>query len=110
MAGDPDRRLPPSELVGAYRYIVIDQLDLVTSAVNEIRSQSIPKTTTTTTTTTTTIDPKLAVDLEGVNLGRHGTITLITVSTRDIVFLFDLLKLGPEAFDLGLKVRETVPR
>ena len=107
MAGDPDRRLPPSELVGAYRYIVIDQLDLVTSAVNEIRSQSTPKTTTT---TTTAIDPKLAVDLEGVNLGRHGTITLITVSTRDIVFLFDLLKLGPEAFDLGLKVRETVPR
>jgi len=43
------------------------------------------------------------VDLEGVNLGRHGTITVITIATRDIVYIFDILKLGPIAFDLGLK-------
>lgn len=93
MAGDGPRPLPVPKSVGDYRYIVIDQLDLVTSAVNEIKSKVVPG----------GYCPTLAVDLEGVNLGRRGTITVITVATRDVVYLFDLLNLGPSAFDSGLK-------
>jgi len=93
MANEFPCLLPAPTPVGDYRYIVIDQLDWVTSAVNEIKSKVVPG----------GYCPTLAVDLEGVNLGRHGTITIITVATRDVVFLFDLLKLGAGAFERGLK-------
>lgn len=46
----------------------------------------------------------LAVDLEGVNLCRHGEICIITVATRiGAVFLFDVTQLGGIAFSCGLQ-------
>ena len=47
--------------------------------------------------------PSLAVDCEGVNLSRDGTITIITVATRNKVFLFDVQQLGGVVFDAGLR-------
>ncbi|KAK9806929.1 hypothetical protein WJX72_007854 [[Myrmecia] bisecta] len=40
----------------------------------------------------------LAVDCEGVNLGRHGKLCLVQVATRDQVWLFDVSTLGKTAF------------
>ncbi|XP_052082075.1 uncharacterized protein LOC127719809 [Mytilus californianus] len=45
----------------------------------------------------------IALDLEGLNLSRSGTITLLAIATRSQVYLFDVLKLGPATFDKGLK-------
>lgn len=45
----------------------------------------------------------IAVDCEGVNLGRDGTLTLVTIGTRTNTFLFDVLKLGARVFDRGLR-------
>ncbi|CAC5423185.1 EXD1 [Mytilus coruscus] len=45
----------------------------------------------------------IALDLEGLNLSRSGTITLLAIASRSQVYLFDVLKLGPSTFDKGLK-------
>ncbi|CAC5423187.1 EXD1 [Mytilus coruscus] len=45
----------------------------------------------------------IAIDLEGANLSRAGTITLLAIATRSQVYLFDVLKLGPASFEKGLK-------
>ena len=95
MADVPLSGLPAPRQAGTYQSIVIDQLDWVSLAVVEIKSKVKPG----------GYCPSLAVDLEGVNLGRHGTITVITIATRDVVYIFDILKLGPSAFNDGLKVR-----
>ena len=48
----------------------------------------------------TTLPPNLFVDLEGTNLGREGSISIISLLDRSQqkVFLIDLFKLGDEAF------------
>ena len=43
----------------------------------------------------------IAVSLEGQFLGRHGKLSLITFSTPDIVFMFDVVSIGNQCFDLG---------
>eukprot|EP00929_Paragymnodinium_shiwhaense_P104473 TRINITY_DN68912_c0_g1_i1.p1 TRINITY_DN68912_c0_g1~~TRINITY_DN68912_c0_g1_i1.p1 ORF type:complete len:301 (-),score=76.85 TRINITY_DN68912_c0_g1_i1:547-1416(-) len=49
--------------------------------------------------------PVIAVDIEGVNLGREGEICVIQIATESRhVYLFDIVTLGAAAFDLGLKV------
>ncbi|CAG2246093.1 EGL [Mytilus edulis] len=45
----------------------------------------------------------IAIDLEGANLSRAGSITLLAIATRSQIYLFDVLKLGPATFDKGLK-------
>ena len=46
----------------------------------------------------------LAVDCEGVELGRGGKITLIQIGAKgDTVYLFDVLELGKDLFSVGLK-------
>ena len=47
--------------------------------------------------------PSLAVDCEGVNLSRDGTITIVSVATRNKVYLFDVQQLGAVVFDAGLR-------
>lgn len=47
-------------------------------------------------------EAEIGVDIEGVDLCRHGRISLIQVATHsNDVFLFDITKLGPEAFERG---------
>mgnify|MGYP001793955576 CR=1 FL=1 len=43
----------------------------------------------------------LAVDCEGVNLGRIGELCLMQIATEKSVYLLDIVKLGKEIFDLG---------
>ena len=44
----------------------------------------------------------LAVDCEGDSLSRKGALTIITVATKDKVYIFDVLKLGQVVFSSGL--------
>jgi exonuclease 3'-5' domain-containing protein 1 len=44
---------------------------------------------------------KLAIDLEGVNLCRHGRVSIIQIfaDTSNVIWLIDITTLGREAFD-----------
>lgn len=44
----------------------------------------------------------IAVDCEGVSLSRKGALTIITVATEDLIYIFDVLKLGRIVFSSGL--------
>jgi len=77
--------------VGPFSYILIDEIEDILPAVNEIKSKIKPG-----------YCPSLAVDLEGVTLGRNGSITVVTIATIDTVYLFDALKLGSQLFRKGL--------
>lgn len=47
---------------------------------------------------------RIAVDIEGINLGRDGKICIIQIATDlNEIFLFDIVTLSQEAFDAGLK-------
>lgn len=46
---------------------------------------------------------RIAVDLEGNNLSRSGTITLVAVGTPSMAYLFDIIGLGRKVFDSGLR-------
>jgi len=47
---------------------------------------------------------EIAVDLEGEELSRHGPLCILQVAVRDgRVFLFDVIQLGREGFDQGLR-------
>ena len=49
-------------------------------------------------------DKEIAVDCEGWNLSREGTLDILSIATRhQEVYLFDIAKLGALAFDSGLK-------
>ncbi|XP_060083371.1 uncharacterized protein LOC132562635 [Ylistrum balloti] len=45
----------------------------------------------------------LAVDCEGIDLGRAGELKVFTISTPVNTFIFDILKLGKQVFDDGLR-------
>lgn len=45
----------------------------------------------------------LAVDCEGVNLGRSGELTVLSIAIPNKTFIFDVLKLGKHVFDDGLR-------
>jgi exonuclease 3'-5' domain-containing protein 1 len=47
--------------------------------------------------------PSIFIDLEGMNLGRHGSISIMSlyVLTKRTVYLIDVYKLGNEAFSTG---------
>ncbi|XP_070554413.1 uncharacterized protein [Ptychodera flava] len=44
----------------------------------------------------------IAINMEGVLIGRQGTICVLQVATRQHVFLFDMIKLGLRGFNQGL--------
>ncbi|CAL1529970.1 unnamed protein product [Lymnaea stagnalis] len=44
----------------------------------------------------------VAVNFDGVHLGRNGTLSLIEVATETKLFVFDMLKMGVNAFNEGL--------
>ena len=46
---------------------------------------------------------QLSVDCEGVNLGRDGELCLIQIATSSKVYLFDIVELKGQVFDLGKK-------
>jgi len=65
----------------------VDTVSKVVNAVKELRRQT-----------------EIAVDCKGNNLGRLGTLDILTIGTLNRkVFLFDIAKLGSEAFDFGLR-------
>jgi len=43
----------------------------------------------------------LAFDMEGFQLGRNGTTSLVQLASKDTVYLFDILTLGASAFGVG---------
>ena len=45
----------------------------------------------------------IAVDCEGVELSRFGSVTLINIAVSDQVYLIDALKIGSTAYDGGLR-------
>ncbi|XP_033761075.1 uncharacterized protein LOC117342894 [Pecten maximus] len=64
---------------------LVDEMADVADALAEIRNHDL-----------------LAVDCEGVDLGRTGELTVLTMATPDKTFIFDILKLGKQVFDDGL--------
>jgi hypothetical protein len=45
----------------------------------------------------------IAVDCEGVDLSRFGSVTLINIAVSGQVYLIDVLKIGNTAYDGGLR-------
>jgi len=45
----------------------------------------------------------IALDTEGVDLGREGQVTVLQIGTVDKIYLIDILALGEQAFDGGLR-------
>jgi len=68
-------------------YVYIDKIDeTLHNAILEIGSNSV-----------------IAIDCEGVALGRKGKICLLQIATETNVFLFDVQTLGASLFSSGLK-------
>lgn len=53
-------------------------------------------------------DAMIAVDLEGRNLGRSGSICIITMATPEAVYIVDMVKLGREALQVGSALRQVL--
>jgi len=71
----------------SFPYIYIDKIDeTYYSAIQEIASNSV-----------------IAVDCEGVALGRTGKLCLVQIATDQNVYLFDVQILGSSLFSSGLK-------
>lgn len=47
--------------------------------------------------------PLIAVVVEGVNLSRVGTVSILAVATKDKIYLFDVIQLGNVIFSNGLQ-------
>jgi exonuclease 3'-5' domain-containing protein 1 len=45
----------------------------------------------------------IAVDCEGVELSRFGSVTLVNIAVRGQVYLIDVLIIGSAAYDRGLR-------
>ena len=52
----------------------------------------------------------IAVDCEGVELSRFGSVTLINIAVRGQVYLIDVLKIGSVAYDRGLVLFSKISR
>lgn len=71
------------------KYIIVDRKTLCDDVCRSLMSETI-----------------VAVDLEGVNLGRRGEICLVQLSCSDgRVFLFDICALGEDAFISDISLR-----
>jgi exonuclease 3'-5' domain-containing protein 1 len=71
-------------------YGYIDTEGKLSIAIEEIR-QAIQK------------GETIAVDCEGVNLSRFGSVTLVNIAVRGQVYLIDVLKIGSAVYDRGLR-------
>ncbi|XP_053567703.1 piRNA biogenesis protein EXD1 [Bombina bombina] len=70
------------------KFIVVDQFQpLFGSAIRHIQNQSV-----------------LGLGAAGMNLCRHGKLCWLQVATRNCIYLFDILVLGPKAFKNGLQM------
>ncbi|KAH9495921.1 piRNA biogenesis protein exd1 [Bulinus truncatus] len=45
----------------------------------------------------------VAVQLDGVSIGRNGTLSVVEIATEDTIFIFDILRMGDDVFDEGLR-------
>ncbi|XP_057298108.1 uncharacterized protein LOC130629031 [Hydractinia symbiolongicarpus] len=67
--------------------VFIDTTDGIKNAVAELKKHT-----------------ELSLDCEGVRLGRDGKLMLLQLGAKkDTIYLFDVLKLGKEIFELGIK-------
>ncbi|XP_063416896.1 piRNA biogenesis protein EXD1-like [Mytilus trossulus] len=73
---------------GTYKYV--DTKDKFIEAMKELQEKIRNK-------------QMIAVDCEGVDLSRFGSVTLVNIGTRDLVYLIDILKIGNSVFDDGLR-------
>ncbi|XP_076200726.1 piRNA biogenesis protein EXD1 isoform X1 [Aptenodytes patagonicus] len=46
----------------------------------------------------------VSIAAEGVNLCRHGKLSWLEIATKSHIFLFDIFRLGPQAFKNGLQM------
>ncbi|VDI19390.1 Hypothetical predicted protein [Mytilus galloprovincialis] len=44
----------------------------------------------------------IAVGFEGDHISRNGSVSILTIATKDDVFIFDILELGKDAFNHGI--------
>jgi hypothetical protein len=79
--GDP----APSAKDGV-KYHYITKIEDVPAALEEIKKHTI-----------------ICVDLEGINLGRKGQITLLQIGVKNSIYLFDVLELKEKLFDQGMR-------
>ena len=73
-----------------YNYKLVDDESDLQDAISELKRKIEDQNT------------LIAVDCEGVSLSRKGALTIITVATEDLVYIFDVLKLGRIIFSSGL--------
>ena len=73
-----------------YNYKLVDDESDLQDAISELKRKVEDQNT------------LIAVDCEGVSLSRKGALTIITVATEDLVYIFDVLKLGRIIFSSGL--------
>ncbi|CAC5411180.1 EXD1 [Mytilus coruscus] len=72
----------------SYKYI--DTKGKFSSAINELNNKIRDGKT-------------IALDCEGVELSRFGCVTMVNIGTRDMVYLIDVLMIGNNVFDDGLR-------
>ena len=73
-----------------YNYKLVDDESDLQDAISELKQKIEDQ------------NALIAVDCEGVSLSRKGALTIITVATEDLVYIFDVLKLGRIIFSSGL--------
>ena len=82
-----DTTVPPDIHVPELLFIIKNEMDpMFAKAIDQLRKMRT-----------------IAVSLEGQFLGRHGKLSLITISTPQTVFMFDVVSIGSQCFDLGLR-------
>ncbi|XP_064104473.1 piRNA biogenesis protein EXD1-like [Macrobrachium nipponense] len=79
---------PPPKIQRPEKWIIIDSLgDAFKKAIDVIHSEK-----------------DVSVAVEGKGIGRSGTLAWLSIATSSIIFLFDMVKIGPsKAFEAGLR-------
>ena len=72
--------------VSCLSYVLIEDEEKIADAISKIRGHE-----------------NIAVDCEGVDLSRTGTLTVISVACKEEAFIFDIKKLGTKPFQRGLQ-------
>ncbi|XP_066988005.1 piRNA biogenesis protein EXD1-like isoform X2 [Macrobrachium rosenbergii] len=79
---------PPPKIQRPEKWIIIDSIgDAFKKAIDVIHSEK-----------------DISVAVEGKGVGRSGTLAWLSIATSSIIFLFDMVKIGPsKAFEAGLR-------
>ena len=72
--------------VSCLSYVLIEDEEKIADAISKLKGHE-----------------NIAVDCEGVDLSRTGTLTVISVACKEEAFIFDIKKLGTKPFQQGLQ-------